>query len=67
MARKETVTRLVIIFGFILLVLTLFEYLSSTFSITIDPVLSYWIQIIYFVSIMIFLLLLVIYLELLNR
>jgi hypothetical protein len=67
MGRKETVIRLVIVFGFLLLVLTLFEYLTNTFSLAIDPVFHYWIQIIYLISIMIFLLLLVIYIEVPNR
>ncbi|MFW9769040.1 MAG: hypothetical protein ACFFF9_07720 [Candidatus Thorarchaeota archaeon] len=67
MGRKETVKNLTIIFGFILLVLTIFEYSVSTFSIAIDPVFRYWMQIIFLVVIMIFLLLLVIYLEVQNR
>ena len=66
MDRKETVKNLVIIFGFILLLLTVFEYTVSTFSIAIDPILRYWIQTFYLVFIMIFLVLLVIYLEVRN-
>lgn len=67
MDRKNTLKTLIILFGFILLVLTVIEYLLHALSITPDPVLAYWSQIIYLFSIMIFLLLLVIYLEVRNR
>ncbi len=67
MDRKKTLELLIILFGFILLFLTFIEYFLNTFSITPEPVLYYWSQIFYLLSIMIFLLLLVIYLEVRNR
>lgn len=67
MGRKDTVKTLIVIFGFILLLLTVIEYITSTFSVTLDPVLTYLIQIFYLLSIVVFLLLIVIYLEVRNR
>ncbi len=63
MNRRDTLKNLVILFGIILLILTVVEYLVRIFSITIDPVFAYWIQIIYLLSIFIFLVLVVIYIE----
>ncbi|MHA2026294.1 MAG: hypothetical protein ACW98U_10375 [Candidatus Thorarchaeota archaeon] len=67
MSRKDTVKMLIVVFGFILLLLTVIEYIISTFSITTDPVLMYLIQVFYLLSIVVFLLLIVIYLEIRNR
>ncbi|MFW9809286.1 MAG: hypothetical protein ACFFE6_07890 [Candidatus Thorarchaeota archaeon] len=67
MERKKALEIFIMVFGLILLSFTLIEYLLSTFSITPEPVLYYWSQIFYLFSIMIFLLLLVIYLEVRNR
>ncbi|MGY5863256.1 MAG: hypothetical protein RTV41_01495 [Candidatus Thorarchaeota archaeon] len=67
MDRKDTVKTLIIVFCLILLLLTVVEYIISTFSILLDPVLTYLIQIFYLLSIVVFLLLLVIYLEVRNR
>ena len=67
MDRKDTVKNLLIIFGFILLVLTLLEFSIRALSITLDPILSYWSQTFYLVSIFVFLILLVIYIEVRNR
>lgn len=63
MKRKETLKNLIILFGTILLVLTAFEYLTRAYAIAISPVPAYWIQVFYLVSIFIFLVLLVIYLN----
>jgi hypothetical protein len=41
MDRKDTLKKLIIIFGFILLILTVFEYLIRAFSIALDPLLMY--------------------------
>jgi polyferredoxin len=67
MDRKETVKNLIILIGLILLFLTVFEYSVSTFSIPIDSALRFGIQAFFLVAIMIFLLLLVIYLEVRDR
>ncbi|MHA2177511.1 MAG: hypothetical protein ACXABH_11270 [Candidatus Thorarchaeota archaeon] len=67
MDRKDIVKNLVIIFGFILLVLTIIELLIRALSITLDPVLLFWSQTLYLVSIFVFLILLVIFIEVRNR
>lgn len=63
MNRKEVLKNLIIFFGTILLILTAFEYLVQVYSVTVDLVLAYWIQIFYLLSIFVFLVLLVIYLN----
>lgn len=63
MSRRTVVKTLIIVFGTILMVLTAFEYLIQVYSIVIDPVLSYGIQIFYLLSILVFLILLVIILN----
>ncbi len=63
MSRRDAVKNLIILFGTILLILTAVEYLIRVYSVTLDPVFYYWIQIIYLLSIVLFLLLLVIYIE----
>jgi hypothetical protein len=63
MKRKETLKNLIILFGTILLVLTAFEYLVRVYTITLPLIPAYWIQVFYLVSIFIFLVLLVIYLN----
>lgn len=63
MKRKETLKNLIILFGTILLVLTAFEYLVRVYTITFPVIPAYWIQVFYLVSIFIFLVLLVIYLN----
>jgi predicted membrane channel-forming protein YqfA (hemolysin III family) len=63
MNRKAVLTNLIILFAGLLLILTAFEYLVHVFSLTLDAALAYWTQIIYLLSIMLFLLLLVIYIE----
>ncbi|MFW9807049.1 MAG: hypothetical protein ACFFFK_10015 [Candidatus Thorarchaeota archaeon] len=63
MSRRTIVKTLIIVFGTILLVLTAFEYLIQVYSIAIDPILSYGIQIFYLISILVFLILLVIILN----
>ncbi|MHA2425777.1 MAG: hypothetical protein ACXAEF_13380 [Candidatus Thorarchaeota archaeon] len=63
MNRKNALKNLLIILGAIILFLTLVEYLDLVLSLTPIPVLSYWFQIIYLVSIMLFLILLAIYIE----
>ena len=67
MNRRDILKNLIILFGTILLILTAVEYLVRIYSIILDPVLTYWIQIIYLLSIMLFLLLLVIYIEMRMR
>ncbi|MHA1950951.1 MAG: hypothetical protein ACW99G_22405 [Candidatus Thorarchaeota archaeon] len=67
MNRKDIVKNLVIIFGFILLVLTIIELLIRSLSITLDPVLLYWSQTFFLVSIFVFLILSVIFIEVRNR
>jgi hypothetical protein len=62
LSRRSILKNLIIVFGTILLILTAVEYLDGIYSIFPDPV-SYWIEIFYLVSIMLFLLLLVIYIE----
>ncbi|MFX1482934.1 MAG: hypothetical protein ACFFCP_07065 [Promethearchaeota archaeon] len=62
MTRKDTLKTLTILFGFIFLTLTAIDYLFNTLSITPNPVHLYWVQIFYFVCIMVFLILLIIYL-----
>ena len=63
MSRRTVVKTLIIVFGTILMVLTAFEYLIQVYSIVIDSVLSYGIQIFYLLSILVFLILLVIILN----
>ena len=63
MNRRDVVKYLIILFGTILLVLTAVEYLIRVYSVTLDPVFSYWIQIVYLLSIFLFLIVLVIYIE----
>ena len=63
MSRKGVLKNLLIVFGFILLVLTAYEYLVRVYSVTVNPVLSYWIQIFYLLSIFVFLVILVIYIN----
>jgi len=63
LSRRSILKNLIIVFGTILLILTAVEYLVRIYSISLDPILAYWIQIFYLVSIMLFLLLLVIYIE----
>ena len=63
MNRSDVVKNLIILFGTILLILTAFEYLIRVYSVTLDPVISYWIQVIYLLSIFLFLILIVIYIE----
>lgn len=63
MNRKAVVTNLLIIFGMILLIFTALEYTVSVFSIVLDPALSYMIQVVYLLSILVFLILLVIFIE----
>lgn len=63
MNRRYVLKNLIIFFGMILLILTAVEYLVRIYSITLDPVLAYWTQIIYLLSIFLVLILLVIYIE----
>jgi hypothetical protein len=63
MIRKSVMKNLIILFGTILLVLTAFEYLVQVYSVTLEPIFVYWIQIFYLLSILIFLILLVVYLN----
>jgi predicted membrane channel-forming protein YqfA (hemolysin III family) len=63
MKRKETLKNLIILFGTILLILTAFEYLVRAYAITIAAVPAYWVQVFYLLSIFVFLVLLVIYLN----
>lgn len=63
MNRRNLLKNLIILFGTILLILTAAEFLISVYSITVDPILSYWIQVFYLLSILTFLLSLVIYIE----
>ena len=63
MSRKDTLKNLIILFGTILLILTAVEYLTRIYSITLNPLVAYWTQIIYLISIIVFLILLVIYIE----
>jgi hypothetical protein len=63
MSRKDVVKTLILVFGTILLILTAFEYLVQVYSIIINPVLSYGIQSFYLLSIFVFLILLVIFLN----
>jgi len=63
MNRKDALKNLIIFFGTILLILTAAEYLLRVYSVTLDLIVVYWIHIIYLLSIMVFLLLLVIYIE----
>jgi len=63
MNRRNILKNLMIVFGTILLILTAVEYLVRIYSISLDPVLAYWIQIFYLFLIFLFLLLLVIYIE----
>ncbi|MFW9787166.1 MAG: hypothetical protein ACFFE2_15775 [Candidatus Thorarchaeota archaeon] len=58
MSRKGVLKELMLILGIVLLILTVFEYLVWVFSLTIDPTLSYWIQMVYLVLIFVFLVLL---------
>lgn len=67
MERKKTLERLIILFGFIVIVITITDVLLNVLSITPDPVLSYFSQILYFLSIIALLLLCVLYLEVQNR
>ena len=67
MNRRSVLKNLMIVFGTILLILTTVEYIIRIYSITLDPVLSYWTQILYLFSIMLFLLLLVIFIEIRMR
>ena len=63
MSRRVVVKNLIILFGTILLILTAVEYMIRVYSVTLDPVLYYWIQLIYLLSIVLFLILLVLYIE----
>nr|KXH74774.1 MAG: hypothetical protein AM325_12455 [Candidatus Thorarchaeota archaeon SMTZ1-45] len=63
MNRRNLLKNLILLFGTILLILTATEFLVSVYTITLDPTLSYWIQVFYLLSILTFLLLLVIYIE----
>ncbi len=63
MNRKAVLKNLMILFGGILLVFTAFEYLTRVYSVPVDPVLSYGIQIVYLLSIFVFLVLLVIFIN----
>ena len=63
MNRRDVLKNLLIILGLIILIFTVVEYLVSVFSIILDPVLSYWIQVVYLLSILVFLFLLVIFIE----
>jgi hypothetical protein len=63
MIRKDVLKNLIILFGTILLVLTATEYLVRVYSVTLDPIFAYWIQIFYLLSIFVFLVVLVIYLN----
>ena len=63
MSRRGVVKNLIILFGTILLILTAVEYMIRVYSVTLDPVLYYWIQLIYLLSIVLFLILLVLYIE----
>jgi len=63
MSRKGTLKNLLILFGTILLILTAFEYLVQVYSVTVNFVFAYWIQIFYLLAIFVFLVLLVIYLN----
>jgi predicted membrane channel-forming protein YqfA (hemolysin III family) len=63
MNRRRDLKNLIIFFGSSLLILTAVEYLVRAFSVTLDPGLAYWTQIIYLLSIFLFLILLVIYIE----
>jgi len=63
MIRKDVLKNLIILFGTILLVLTATEYLVRVYSITLDPIFAYWIQIFYLLSIFVFLIVLMIYLN----
>jgi predicted membrane channel-forming protein YqfA (hemolysin III family) len=63
MNRKQILKNLIMLFGTILLVLTAFEYLTFAYSVTLAPALAYWFQVFYLLSIFVFLVLLVIYLN----
>ena len=63
MNRKTVLRNLLLLFGTILLVLTVFEYLVRDYPIIIDPVLYYGIQVFYLLSILVFLVLLFIFLN----
>jgi len=63
MNRKQTLKNLIMLFGTILLVLTAFDYLTFVYSVILAPVLAYWFQVFYLLSIFVFLVLLVIYLN----
>ena len=63
MNRRYVLKNLMIVFGTILIVLTAVEYLVSIYPISLDLVFVYWTQILYLCSILLFLLLLVIYIE----
>jgi hypothetical protein len=63
MNRKQTLKNLIMLFGTILLVLTAFDYLTFVYSVILAPVLVYWFHVFYLLSIFVFLVLLVIYLN----
>jgi hypothetical protein len=63
MNRAVVLKNLLIILGLIILIFTVFEYLVSVFSIVLNSALSYWIQVVYLLSILSFLILLVVFIE----